>query len=279
MAYKTISTVVTDTAVDRAALETALALADRLDAHLDVWCLAIDESRYEPMPAGSAAILLQENAAQTRDRAHALVAWAEELLPQSNFKLGVEPIVLPHLGIDGALAGFLRYSDLIVAPRPYGEAAGPMQVQIVEAGLFVSAVPNIIVPPGKPLGDLPRRVAIAWDGSNEAMMAVRKALPILQTADLVSVVMVDPPRHSPDRSDPGGEIAQYLARHGVHTQVSVISRTMPRISDCLLRFAEEQQVDLLVMGAYGHSRVREALIGGPTRHMLQDARLPILMAH
>lgn len=279
MAYKSISTVVTDAAIDKVALQTALALADRLEAHLDVWCLAVDESRYEPMPAGSAAILLQENSAQTRQRADELASWAESLLPQGNFKIGVEPLVMPHLGIDSGLAGILRYSDLIVSPRPYGDGAGPLQVQIVEAGLFVSAVPSIVVPPGGGLSDLPRRVAIAWDSSDEAMMAIRKALPILQTADLVSVVMVDPPRHSPDRSDPGGEIAQYLARHGVHTQVSIISRTMPRISDCLLRFAEEHDADMLVMGAYGHSRVREALIGGPTRHMLQDARLPILMAH
>ena len=279
MAYKTISTVVTDPGLNKASLETALAFADRLDAHLDVWCLAIDESRYEPMPAGSAAMLLQQNAAQTRERADELASWAEELLPKANFKIGVEPLVLPHLGIDSGLASQLRYADLIVAPRPYGDAGGPLQVQIVEAGLFASAVPSIVVPPQGAQTDLPRRIAIAWDGSDEALMAVRKARPILETADLVSVVMVDPPRHSPDRSDPGGEIAQFLARHGVHTQVSIISRTMSRISDCLLRFAEEQDIDLMVMGAYGHSRVREALVGGPTRHMLQDADLPILMAH
>lgn len=279
MAYKTVAVVVTDPSLDRSLVEAAFAFAGRMDAHLDIWALAVDETRYEPLPAGSAAILLQENSAEARARAHHLADWAEALLPAENFKFGVEPLVLPHVTLETMLAQRLRYADLCIAHRPYGAKVGPLQVQVLETALFRTGAPCLVLQPGASLTEPPRRIAIAWDGSDAALVAVRKARPLLTTAELVSVVMVDPPRHSPDRSDPGGALAQYLARHGVHTQVSVISRSMSRISDCLLRFARDQEMELMVMGAYGHSRMREALVGGPTRHMLQDSDLPILMAH
>ena len=119
---------------------------------------------------------------------------------------------------------------------------------------------------------------VAWNESDEALSAVRKALPLLQSADIVSIAIVDPPAHSPERSDPGGAICELLSRHGVHANVVVLSRTMPRISDVLSRFAHENAEDLIVMGAYGHTRFREALLGGATRDMLDGAEQPVLMA-
>ncbi len=279
MAFKTISTVVTDPDSDRAALRAALSLAESLNAHLDIFCLAADPARYEPLPAGSATLLLETSTAETRERAKALVRWTEAQLPPGTFKVGVEPIVLPQLGLDGGLGHALRYADLVLCRRPYGRGAGPIHVQILEAALFQRGVPVLVLPPQVDNLTAPSRIAIAWDGSDECLATVRQAMPFLQTAELVNVVMVDPPRTAPDRSDPGGAMAQKLARHGVHTEVSIISRTQARVADCLLRHAREHGLQMIVMGAYGHSRVREALIGGPTRHMLQDAELPILMAH
>jgi len=92
------------------------------------------------------------------------------------------------------------------------------------------------------------------------------------------VAIVNPPPHSPERSDPGGMLTQMLARHGVRAEVAVLAQTLPRVSDVLARHMADCDASLLVMGAYGHSRLREAILGGVTRRMLEHATLPVLMA-
>ncbi len=120
---------------------------------------------------------------------------------------------------------------------------------------------------------------IGWNESGEALNAVRAALPVLKAAESVHVVVIDPPVHGPYRSDPGGMLSQFLSRHGVRAEVDVLSKTLPRVSDVLKRHAADINADLIVMGAYGHSRFREAILGGATRYMLEQADLPVFMAH
>jgi nucleotide-binding universal stress UspA family protein len=92
-------------------------------------------------------------------------------------------------------------------------------------------------------------------------------------------VVIDPPTHGQDRSDPGGPLSQMLSRHGVHCEIDVLSKTMPRVSDILNRHVTDVDADMVVMGAYGHSRLREAILGGATRYMLEQAKVPVFMAH
>jgi nucleotide-binding universal stress UspA family protein len=96
---------------------------------------------------------------------------------------------------------------------------------------------------------------------------------------MVQIVVVDPPAHGPERSDPGGHLCQLLVRHGVKAEVSVLARTLPHVSDVLARQLRDLDADLLVMGAYGHSRFREAILGGTTRDMLANAEVPVFLAH
>ena len=84
---------------------------------------------------------------------------------------------------------------------------------------------------------------------------------------------------APERSDPGGLLCQLLVRHGVQAEVSVLARTLPRVSDVLARHVRDLDAGLLVMGAYGHSRFREAILGGATRDMLEAAEVPVFLAH
>jgi nucleotide-binding universal stress UspA family protein len=146
--------------------------------------------------------------------------------------------------------------------------------------MFEGKVP-VLVLPEKGLGNAaePKRVIVAWNQSAEAMTATRLALPLLKAAQMVDITVVDPPPHGPERSDPGGLLCQMLVRHGVHAEVSVLARSLPRVSDVLARHIWDQNADLLVMGAYGHSRFREAILGGATRNMLEKAEIPVLMAH
>jgi len=123
-----------------------------------------------------------------------------------------------------------------------------------------------------------KKIMIAWNQSNEALAAVRRALPLLIAAESVEITVIDPSPSGPERSDPGGALCQMLTRHGVKAEISVLARTLPLISDILNRRATEIGADMLVMGAYGHSRFREAILGGATRSMLEKAQVPVLMA-
>lgn len=161
--------------------------------------------------------------------------------------------------------------------RPYGNHAPDDAEAVTEAALFEGGCPVLVVP-----GDLPqkpvRRVLVAWNQSAEALTAVRRALPLLRAAEMVEITVIDPRRGGSERSDPGGALAQMLTRHGVHADIAVLARTAPTISDELNRRATEIDADLIVMGAYGHSRFREAILGGATRNMLEKAAVPVFMA-
>jgi nucleotide-binding universal stress UspA family protein len=281
MAYKTLTLVVTNKDADGAALAAAQGLARHHDAHLDVFCVGVDPARYEPLPAGSAAIVMETGAAEARARAQDMANWVEGELRNSGLACAVQASVVPNLGLDAMIARLTRYSDLAIAAQPYGQGAGHMQVSALEASLFGTGVPILVIPPtSKANYAAPfERVVIAWNESNEAFAAIRKAVPILAAADRVDVVLVDPPSHSPERSDPGGAICLLLARHGVRAEVSILSRTLPRVSEVIARFAQDRSADLIVMGAYGHSRMREAILGGATRDMLEGAELPLFIAH
>jgi nucleotide-binding universal stress UspA family protein len=150
---------------------------------------------------------------------------------------------------------------------------------VVEGALFEGQVPVMICPDNGKVPTTPERVVVAWNESNESLRAARASLPILKAASAVHVVVIDPPAHGPNRSDPGGMLSQFLARHGVKAEIDVLSKTMPRVSDVLMRHAADVNADLVVMGAYGHSRFREAIMGGATRNMLEQAKIAVLMAH
>jgi len=132
---------------------------------------------------------------------------------------------------------------------------------------------------GRPVPLKPKRVAVAWNESAEAMVSIRRALPILQAADEVNICIVAPERHSSESSDPGAELSRMLSRHGVSVEVSILAQTLPRVSEVIARHVADIDADLLVMGAYGHSRFREAILGGATRNMLEHAKVPVFMAH
>lgn len=280
MAYKTISVIVTDKSADGPTLKAAAELAYRDDAHLDVQCIGVDPARYEPMPAGTSMAVLEYGAAEARAQADTLKAWALTQLRADMAKLAVDAVVIPQMGLDTLVARLARYSDLIVATKPYGKGRAPLHVSVLEAELFGTGTPVLVVPDHGDLALGPfKRIVCAWNESSESFNAIRSALPILQAAERVDVVMVNPPDHSPERSDPGGAITLMLARHGVKAGVSILARTLPRVTDVIDRFATEHGSDLIVMGAYGHSRFRESILGGATRDTLEQTRLPLLMAH
>ena len=279
MGYKTISVTITDSQADAHVLATAVALAQREAAHLDVYCVGVDQARYVSIADGSAAMLMELGLEDARKQADLLGTWAKAALPFDLEHYAVQTDIVSQLGLESDAARLVRYSDLVVAGKPYGKGHSTLQVAVLEAALFGTNAPVLIVP-DKPT-DMAKpfsRIIVAWNESDEALSAIRRALPLLQSAKHVDVVLVDPPSHSAERSDPGGAVSLFLARHGVKAEVSILARSLPQVSNVLLRFAHEQGVDAIVMGAYGHSRFREAILGGATRDMLELADIPVIMA-
>ncbi|WP_372837658.1 universal stress protein [Phaeovulum sp.] len=279
MSYKSIFTIVTDSALAASQIDIAVAVARREDAHLEVLCLGVDRTQTGYYYAGATAFIHQETIERAEEEAKTAEAWVRERLEPEDLRWSAESAVA-QLGAIGSLIGArARFADLVVLAKPYGEGRTQDAESIIEAALFDSQAPVMVIPDHvKELGAM-RRIVVAWNQSTEALTAVRAALPILRAADLVDITIIDPPSHGPERSDPGGQLSQMLARHGIKAEVSVLARTMPRVSDVINRHVRESNADMVVMGAYGHSRFREAILGGATRHMLEMAEVPVFMSH
>ena len=249
------------------------------DAHLDVLCLGIDRTQAGYYYAGATVMLQQELIDRAKAEAEEIEAKARTALGSADIAWAADAAVAQIGGLGAIVALRARFSDLVVLPLPYGEGRGQEDEAVAEAALFDGQVP-VLVLPAEGLGEtLGKRIVVAWNQSSESLTAVRRALPMLQAAETVNIVVVDPPQHGPERSDPGGPLSQMLARHGVRAEVSVLAKTMPKVSDVLKRHLRDQDADMLVMGAYGHSRFREAILGGATRAMLEGADVPVFMAH
>lgn len=122
------------------------------------------------------------------------------------------------------------------------------------------------------------KIAIAWNGRPQSAKAIHRALPLLKNASSVNVIVVDPNQNDLGE-DPGSDIAAFLARYGIKVTVDVLASGGMTIPEKLLQKTKDIDADLLVMGAYGHTKFREWLIGGATRDMLSLADVPVFMAH
>lgn len=279
MAYKSLLTVLTDPGIADAPLNQIIALAEAQDAHVDVLCLGVDRTQTGYYYAGANAMVLQETLTRANAEAADVLAYANGILEKSGVRFASDDGVAQIADLGRHVAHHARFSDLVVLPRPYGESRGAEVEPIVEAALFEGRAPVLVVPDDRAPLSRPDTILVAWNESVEALAAIRRALPFLKAAELVRVVVIDPPTHGPERSDPGGMLSQMLARHGVNCEIDVLSKTMNRVSDVLNRHATDTSSDMIVMGAYGHSRFREAILGGATRNMLEKATVPVFMAH
>lgn len=279
MAYKSILTIVTDPQAAAHQVDAAVDLARRFDAHLEVLCVGIDRAPNGYYYAGAVPVVSDETFVQAQEDARASATAMQARLENEDIRWSVDSSVAQIGALSSQVGLRARFSDLVVLAPPYGTKVGPEAEAVVESALFEGHAPVLVLPKGGNGASFGSRIVLAWNQSNEAMNAARAALPLLKAATSVSVTVIDPPASGPERAEPGGLITQYLVRQGVKAEVAVLAKTLPKVSDVLGQHARDIGADLIVMGAYGHSRFREAILGGATRSMLENAGIPVLMAH
>jgi len=176
-----------------------------------------------------------------------------------------------------AFATRARAFDLTVVPQPEGE--GLWERELVEAVLFDSGRPALIVPYIHQGEAQIERVLVAWDGSKEAARAVHDALPLIRRAKAVEVLTIHTEKHRADDFVPGADLATHLARHGLQVSAKGLDGIGIGVTEALLSHAADTEVDLVVMGSYAHSRLRRLVFGGATSGILSAMTSPVLMAH
>jgi nucleotide-binding universal stress UspA family protein len=180
-------------------------------------------------------------------------------------------------GAGDQFARMARHFDLAIVGQAQPEMSTMEQI-IGETTLFESGRPIIMVPYIQKAPFKSGNVMICWDGSRTAARAVADAIPILGESSRIEIVSVTSERGKEDEIE-GVDIGQHLARHGLKVDVHRISRGNIDVADALLSHAADSAADLLVMGGYGHSRLREFVLGGVTRSIFQSMTLPVLLSH
>lgn len=270
MSYKSLIVSITDAETDRGALNQAAALAARHDAHLTA--LHIYEPPYYRYPLAYIDMSdIDPEAARGQDKRTLAVRQAFEDACRAE---GVTKYEWRFVRGEmlRTLALHARYIDALILPQ------GDLAARVALA----SPRPVIAVPDQAPAQAVGRRIMLAWNASREATRAATAALPLMTEAERVWVLTID--ASSTYRGDhgaePGADIALYLARRGIDAEVRQVDSDKEGVADTLVAEALEMDADLICMGAYGHSRLRELALGGATRDMLRGP-LPVsvLLAH
>ncbi len=281
MSWKDILAIVADAEVDEPALALGEALARHCaDCHLAAAFLTPlpDEPlAYEPtVVAGVWAELL----GRARQEAQEERARVEARLKRAGRPVELRDAEALSRDLGRVAAVHARYADVAIMTRPSDGAGSDLREEIIEGVLFHSGRPALIAPPGWTGDQVGKRVVVAWDASREATRALSEAQAILAGADQVTVVTVDAkPKMFGHGDQPGTQIAAHLSRRGLSTDVRNVDGQGRAPALAILEEATALNADLVVMGGYAHSRLRDLVFGGATKDMLRAATVPVLMAH
>lgn len=276
MSFKTILNVLGEheSAED---LETAMKLGGEVSAHLSALLVVmapVPTGRYQTL-SPSWLEVRERNLQQLSER----IVKIRERLATAELSFDVDSIYAEVAGPAYDIGERAVYADLVVA-GPGVFANDDLKSQVVSGGLFQAGRPVLFVPRDANATLRPKTILLAWDSRPSAAHAARDALEMMKLAQSVHVTMVDPVAASRVSGDePGADIATYLARHGVNVSVETLPSAGRFVTDTLQRHALDINADMIVMGAYGHSKLLELILGGVTKSMLKEAKLPILMAH
>ena len=255
----------------------AVSVAEAFEAHALGVAFA-----YEPIIPGSVMggippEFIESQRAESEKNARAAIARFEQAAKLAGISFETRMLDASIAGASDELARMGRRFDLAVVGQ--AERDKPMPEEVVDEGvLFEAGRPVIFVPFIQKDGLKLDRVMVCWDGSRAATRAIGDAMPFLEKAKRIEVVIVG---SKPPKSDevPGADLGQHLARHGIKVDVKRITSPEIDVASTVLSYAADSSADLIVMGGYGHSRLREFVLGGVTRAILESMTVPVLMSH
>lgn len=288
MTYKTILVPLGGCDNDPVALRAALSVARDFDAHVVALFVALDPRDAVPMLGeGMSGAMVDEimRAAEGESNTHRGIARRhfDDAVREAGVELRDVPsaVEAPSAAwreivgrIEDVVPAEGRLADLIVFAHTTLDA-DTQGYATMETALLGTGRPLLLVPKVLP-ATIGRTVAIAWNGKIEATRALTAAMPFLRSADRVHALTAET---SVTDAAAGRRIAEYLSWQGVNPELTILKPGSEPVGETVTKKAAELGADLLVMGGYGHSRMREMILGGVTRYVLNHAGLPVLMAH
>ena len=279
MSYKTILVYIDSSPHVAKRIDAAAALALANNAHLvGMACSGISRFIYQNGAMGLASPVSPDAVDRVYARANQMLLAFEEIAERLGVRSYEKRLVDDEAA--GALALHARYADLVVLGQTDPDDTSPATLSDLPEYVTLNCTrPVLVIPYAQRFDNIGHKILIAWDGSPEATRAITASIPLLQLAKNVTLVLFDARGDDAIHGqEPGADIALYLARHDVTITVEQFAR-VDQVGEALLSLAAERDIDLIVMGCFGHTRFREVLMGGATLTMLKAMTAPLLLAH
>jgi nucleotide-binding universal stress UspA family protein len=260
------------------ATDFAVSVASAFEAHLAGVAFI-----YDPiipatvMGGGIPAELIEAQRLDSEKGARAAAGRFDAAAKRAGLSFETHELSASAAGAADHFAHLARRFDLAIVGQPQPDSP-VMQDLVLETALFESGRPVLAVPYIQKDGLKLDRIMVCWDGGRTAARAIADALPLLARAKAVEIVILAGERGKRDEI-PGADMGQHLARHGLKVTVNRIPLGDMEVADAILSHAADSAADFVVMGGYGHSRLREFILGGATRGMLQTMTVPTLLSH
>ncbi len=257
------------------ALTQAIALAQATDSAVSLYVFAPPPAAPFPMPAATASVWLAHEAERLEKSTSSVTHKASQAISDAGLEVVAEHAGSPFDSRSGRFVRLARVHDLAILDA--ADISDASQRSVIEDVLFDSGCPLLLFPRNAGTAR-PQRIAIAWDGSARSARAVKDALPFLVHAETVVAVTVEGEKDL-SRMAPGADLAIFLARHGVECSLATLAAEAGDVAGRLRSFVTSQGMEMIVMGAFVHSRFRQAILGGVTQSLLEHSPVPLFLAH
>jgi nucleotide-binding universal stress UspA family protein len=259
------------------ASDFAISVADAFEAHVLGVAFVYDPVIPGSVMGGIPPEFIDSQRRESEKQVQQAIARFEQVAKRVGVAYETRTLNASIAGAADRLGHLARRFDLAIVGQPERERAATAEV-VDEGVLFESGRPVMFVPYIQKSGLKLDRVMLCWDGSRAATRAINDAMPFLEKAKQVELVIVSSKAGKANELT-GADMGQHLARHGLKVEVKRITSPDIDVTSTILSYAADSSADMIVMGGYGHSRLREFILGGVTRGLLETMTLPTLMSH
>lgn len=258
-------------------LEAAIQLANQHEAHLSGIYVIPDFPEPTYYEAQISVDIIAEIDKEALETAKFIQRKYVNIASKSGFSLTVD---IEKGNLISVLDDYARFTDLLVLGQNYPQDPQIMSEALADNLVLEAGTPCLIIPYTSARPFAAKRILVAWNASREAARTVKDAMPILTVADYVEVILVNPPQYEADNINIHGKsVESFLLQHGIKPKLEVKIDSKVNTGDAIIARAAETGADIIVMGAYGHSRLREIILGGVTRKLLRQMEIPIFISH